>query len=264
MIINPYQFGVSYDPDALAFITAANITDNTQKLAINQLVIDLKFYGIWTKMYAIYPFVGGSATTHKFNLKNPADTDAAFRLVFNGGWTHSATGILGNGVNSYADTKLGMNVLPQDNAHISIYCRTNTTANIIDMGVQYTTISFSSFISCKLSGNFNSRLNTSGFTDGLTANADSSGQYISWRSNNLKITTKKNLNIGNAFNQTSTSAGGFTFPYFIGNLNFNNAPLSGYYSNREYAFATLGEYLGAGNETNLCNIITTFQTTIGR
>ena len=33
--------GVS-DADAQAFITAANITDNTQKNSINQLVIDLK------------------------------------------------------------------------------------------------------------------------------------------------------------------------------------------------------------------------------
>ena len=32
-------------------------------------------------MKAIYPFVGGTATTHKFNLKDPADINAAFRLV---------------------------------------------------------------------------------------------------------------------------------------------------------------------------------------
>jgi len=42
----------SVDPDAQAFITAASITDPTQQSAINQLVLDLKGYSIWTKMKA--------------------------------------------------------------------------------------------------------------------------------------------------------------------------------------------------------------------
>ena len=125
MIINPYIF-FSFDTDALAFFSAAGITDNTQKLAVDKLVKDLKSYGLWTKMYAIYPFVGGTATTHKFNLKNPVDSDGAYRLVFNGGWVHSSTGILGNGTNTYANTKVPMNLLPQNSAHLSIYSRTNS------------------------------------------------------------------------------------------------------------------------------------------
>jgi hypothetical protein len=104
MIINPYIFGVAYDPDAQAFFTASGLTGTTNLTAVNQLVLDLKAANIWTKMKAIYPFVGGTATTHKFNLKNPLDTDAAFRLVFLGGWTHSSTGALPNGTNGYANT----------------------------------------------------------------------------------------------------------------------------------------------------------------
>lgn len=50
--------GTPVDPDAQAFITAASITDPTQQSAINQLVVDLKGYNVWTKMKAIYPFVG--------------------------------------------------------------------------------------------------------------------------------------------------------------------------------------------------------------
>lgn len=93
------------DPDAQAFITATGITDTTQKNAIDALVIALKGYGIWTKMHAIYPFVGGTATTHKYNLKDPRDLDAAFRLSFLGtGWTHDANGAAPNGTSSYADT----------------------------------------------------------------------------------------------------------------------------------------------------------------
>ena len=122
------------DPDAVAFLTAAGITDPTITSAIDTLVVDLKDYGIWSKMKALYPFVGGTASTHKFNLKNPLDTDAAFRLVFNGGWTHSANGALPNGTNAYADTKLIPNtILSLDSTHTSYYSRTNSKSGV-DLG----------------------------------------------------------------------------------------------------------------------------------
>lgn len=95
-----------FDSDAQAFITAAGITDNTQQSAINTLVIGLKANSLWTNARAIYPFVGGTSTTHKWNLRNPLDTNAAFRLTFGGGITHSASGIKGNAVNGYYETYL--------------------------------------------------------------------------------------------------------------------------------------------------------------
>jgi hypothetical protein len=75
---------VDIDPDAQAFLTATGITDPTITSAIDTLVLDLKAASLWTKMKALYPFVGGTSTTHKYNLVDPADTDAAFRLTFNG------------------------------------------------------------------------------------------------------------------------------------------------------------------------------------
>jgi len=96
--------GTVYDTDAQAFITAAALTSDLQKGAINQLVLDFKAAGTWGLMLAIYPFIGGTASSHKYNLKDPQDTDAAFRLTFSGGWTHSSTGARTNGVNAYANT----------------------------------------------------------------------------------------------------------------------------------------------------------------
>jgi len=61
------------DPDAQAFITAAGITNPTQQSAINTLVVNLKGYSIWTKFKAIYPVVGGSASSHAVNLKTPGN-----------------------------------------------------------------------------------------------------------------------------------------------------------------------------------------------
>ena len=133
--INSYYSIYQVDSDAQAFITATGITDTTQKNAINQLVLDLKSYSIWTKMSAIYPFVGGTATTHKWNLKDPRDLDVAFRLTFSGGWTHSATGALPNGTNGYADTFLTPSTsLLQNSSHISYYSRTQSNGLEVEIG----------------------------------------------------------------------------------------------------------------------------------
>ncbi|MFY8248217.1 MAG: hypothetical protein ACOVJ5_00770, partial [Gloeomargaritales cyanobacterium] len=110
MIINPYIYGVatSYDPDAQLFFNAqsgAGVTLTiTQKDAVNQWVVDSKAIGIWTKFTAVYPMVGSTSTSQKFNLKNPLNTNAAFRLSFLGGGTHSSNGWQPNGINAYAET----------------------------------------------------------------------------------------------------------------------------------------------------------------
>ena len=76
-------------------------------------------------MKAIYPFVGGSAASHKFNLKDPRDLDAAFRLAFNGGWTHASTGAKPNGSNGWANTYFNPSLnLTTSNGHHSAYLRT--------------------------------------------------------------------------------------------------------------------------------------------
>ena len=78
------------DTSANAFLTAAGITDTAQKAAVNTLVKDLKRFNLWSKIKAFYPFVGGTANSHKFNLIDPRDLNEAYRLSFSGGWTHSS------------------------------------------------------------------------------------------------------------------------------------------------------------------------------
>ena len=136
-LVNPYVYGCT-DADALAFLTATGITDATITSAICGLVTSMKADGTWAKMSAIYPMVGGTATTHKFNLKNPADTNAAFRLNFVGGITHSSNGVAFGGVNGYADTFMAASgTLTANNNSLSYYSRTivaSTSATAIDMG----------------------------------------------------------------------------------------------------------------------------------
>lgn len=105
-IIDPYKFGVGIDADVQAFLTATGITDPTITTALINLVAALKSAGLWSKMIAIYPIVGGTAGTHKYNLKDPQDTDAAFRMTFSGTITHNAAGMAGDGSTGYGNTHL--------------------------------------------------------------------------------------------------------------------------------------------------------------
>lgn len=103
VIINPLTVT---DSDADTFITNASITDPTQKRAVQRLVKSLKDESLWAKMKAIYPMVGGTEAAHKLNLKDPQDTDAAFRLTavtqFGGASTveHNSRGIKFGGSNN--------------------------------------------------------------------------------------------------------------------------------------------------------------------
>lgn len=252
-IINPYAFGAAYDSDAQTFFTAAGITDTTQKTAVNQLVLDLKGYGIWTKMKSIYPFVGGTATTHKYNLKDPRDLDAAFRLVFNGGWTHSANGILPNGTNAYADTFLvESNVLALNSAHVSIYSRTNSTGLKCDVGGSGPSAQTNIFPN--YSNTFYPRIQD--INSGTSLNSDTRAMYMANRVSSSEAQGWRN---STKYTITSNSLGRNNLSYYLSAFNSG-----GYYSDRELAFATIGDGLTDTEVSNFYTVVQAFQTTLGR
>ena len=254
------------DVDALAFIVAAGITNQTQINAINKLVLDLKAFGLWTKMKAIYPFVGGTAATHKWNLKDPTDLDAAFRLVFNGGWTHSANGALPNGTNAYADTFLiPSTTLTNNNTHLSFYSRTSTIINNQrDIAVYYNgnqpAMALGTNTGIYLSDSYSFSTNR---ITGSIVNA--SAFFIGTRISNIIHKLYRN---GIQLGVTDTSSNSLTLPnqrIYIGAANISpTAPLVGLYSNKQVAFASIGDGLTDTEAANLYTIVQTFQTTLGR
>ena len=119
--------GAGGDMDALAFIAATQITDAEQKSAISALVTAWKASGMWNRTVAIYPFVGGSAEAHKFNLKDPRDLDVANRLTFSGSISHSDDGVDPDGSTGLANTFLDINEqFPQYSMTCGYYSRDNT------------------------------------------------------------------------------------------------------------------------------------------
>jgi hypothetical protein len=250
------------DPDAQAFITAAAITDPTQQSAINTLVVDLKGYSIWSKMKALYPFVGGTASAHKFNLKDPRDLDAAFRLVFFGGGTHSVNGYLPNGTNAYADTKLDLiNNTTLNSTSYGVYSRTNSNGTEVEIGAEVGSPAAGSNIFIRFSGVTYARVNS--LQSWITfSDTDSRGFYISnrtasnvvnvWRNNVKKATgtTLSLLPIGNV-------------SYTLG-VNNNASGTKQYYSTKEQAFAFIGDGLTDTEAANFYTAVQAFQTTLGR
>jgi len=251
------------DPDAQAFITAAGITDSTQQSAINTLVTNLKAYGIWTKMKALYPMVGGTAASHKFNLKDPRDLDAAFRLVFNGGWTHSANGATPNGTNGYANTfYLPSTQASQNNHHVSAYSRTNNTNFFGLIGAANNNIeSARSALFAKADSNTWQSLNSNGYLQWSDSN--SLGHYISNRTaSNVMSGWKDGVKKGT---QTSASITPATNNYFIGAISIGAIyGTASFYSNRQTSFASIGDGLTDTEAANFYSAVQAFQTTLGR
>jgi hypothetical protein len=262
MIINPYVYAGGFDPDAQAFITAANITDNTQKTAINTLVVNLKGYGIWTKMKAIYPFVGGTATTHKWNLKNPLDTDAAFRLVFSGGWTHSSTGPTPNGVNAYADTFLVPNtILSQNSTHISYYSRINSNLTEIEIGASNGPNATDNKLVLEIRTSNVTYYNINSTTTYIShADTDSRAFYIGNRTASNVVNGWRNSS--KLATGTTASTTPSTAKVYLGA--FNRVGSVVFYSTKQCAFASLGDGLTDTEAANFYTAVQAFNTTLGR
>jgi hypothetical protein len=253
--------GITTDTDAQAFITATGITDTTQQGAIDVLVKGLKTDLLWSKMLAVYPFVGGTATTCKFNLKNPVDTDLGHRLNFVGGWTFSNNGIQGNGTTAYANTFLAPSThWSFGSSSISSYSRTIS----VDAGTPYGTKTGGFLASLYLT------LNTGGGTN-VFHNTNNGVSPFPQPTTTAKNLIQSRIDSANVIVAINGTAGSYTsnesilsnHPIYLGARNNNNTSIDLYYS-RQMAFAHIGTGLNQAECTLLYNRIQTFQTTLGR
>jgi hypothetical protein len=255
------------DSDAQAFITAAGITDFTQITSVNKLVLDIKGYGLWNKIMALYPFLGGTAFSHKFNLKNPVDTDLGFRIEFNGGWTHSNTGILPNGVNSWGDTKFRPNNFYTnwtpadhlDDIHIAYYSRTDAISGA-DMGGANT--SYARGVYIMPSYDVNQYVNVYGTGSIVTTSISPTTGFIMLKRDNSLTTIKSGRNGASASNAQNVDNFGI-YPIALSAIaRFNDTRT--FFSTRELALASIGWGLTDIEESNFNTAVQAFQTTLGR
>jgi hypothetical protein len=255
-IINPYVFGVAYDPDAQAFfnrVTAAGGTlSNTEKTAVNQLVLDMKSANVWTSMKAVYPMVGSSSAACAQNLKS-----SSFTGTFTSGWTFSSNGastIKTSG--SYMDTGLlPSSNLSSSNTHISYY---NNLAVIGDSNVAMGDNGLSSlWIGLYVVSNLFYSAVACPFTDAPLGSNTAFFLSNKQTASNLKF-------IKNSTILASRTVGTLSF---LGtqNLFLNNFNTStGFSTGSRCAFASIGDGLTDTQATNFYTAVQAFNTTLSR
>ena len=199
------------------------------------------------------------AAAYKYNLKDPQDTDAAFRLKIFGTWTFTPTGAKPNGTNAYMDTTFNeASNLTSNSVHLSFYSRTTTSSTFMAfMGV----VTFTGFFSMIAQQNNT----TSDFgaqsvlTAGSRANTNTQGFFLATR----QISTEFNSFIRNVkVTHTIASQTLANIPYYIGARNFANAGNG--FSDKECAFASMGDGLTDTEAAAFYTIVQQFQTSMNR
>lgn len=258
-----YKVSASFDADAQAFITATGITDVTQKNSINTLVTSLKSNSLWSKFYLIYPFVGGTAFTHKFNLKDPRDLDVAFRLVYIGINGHDANGYSASG-GGYSDTKLvHSTVTTLNDMAMSFYTRTNTTTAVDIFGAR---AGGSSSVRWILKDGATSRtaIDFNGDANRLDQNivSDSRGFFTASRTSLISLKAYRN---GAQIGTTYTTVNAGTQPNMTSFLSaLNNSGTAVNVSTQIYSFVGISSGLSDAEASTLYTIVQTYQTELGR
>lgn len=237
----------AYDVDAMAYFAANTaITSTLDKDAINAYFVGLKTDGIYSKIRAMYLPIWSSAANNKWNLKDPRDLDAAFRLSFFGGWTHTGSGIFGNATTTHIDTSFNAvsQSLNVNSFSISFYSNTDDNRGI-DVGADTT----SCFYFCAKSNVVadRARFFTSNALDYLS-DPNTLGHYVATQQNSTsKKMFKNNLSYG-----VSTDLATGTFANHnvtFGALNRDNIPQ--FRTAKRYTFFHIGNGLTDLDISNL-------------
>ena len=253
--------GTTFDPDATAFfnrVTAAGGSlTATEQTSINTLVIDLKGFGIWTGLNAIYPMVGASAAACAQNLKSASYTGA-----FSSGWTFANTGVTPNGTSAYMNTNYNQTTAGDsvNSAHITFYSRTavGNPGSQVDIGIEQPAANYNLFQIKSASVTYGA-VNSNGFLNFVDlisqgfylANRQASNDFDVWK-NGTKI-----------LNGTTASSLLPNANIFIGAMNINSGTPS-LFSTKESAFASIGSKLTDTQATDFYTAVQAFQTTLSR
>lgn len=256
IFLNSFRFG---DPDASRFIDAVKPFDNVNKPeAIFELVKGLKQIGCWHTSQAFWPMYGGTAGAHKFNLFNPEDSNAAFRLTFVNNPIHNTYGMQPNGTTQYAITYYNPAIHGiANNTCWGLYSRSNINATVIDMGCaintnrhQLTYLGANPLYRCY---SLTDQLNTIGSnTTGLLIGNRASANYLATYRNGAKLGQNINTVISDPVNLA------------IVLMASNNSGLIQNYSQRQLAIAFAIHGISDTQALQLYNVVQNYQLALGR
>lgn len=238
--------------------TLYTITEDQLKSGVDQYFIDGVDNGWLSLIDAEYPEIGGTATTHKFNMINPVASDAAFRLSFNGGWIHSATGSKPNGLNAWADTHLiPSSVLSLNDTSIAYYSGTDeSTGGLASIGVRS---GADLFMQLKDSTTARAAVNIPIITSLDFGALDSLGWYEASRLTSIISEYRKDGVLRDTNNVPSSSLP--TRSIYLGALNLNGSAAA--FSGKECRQAHIGGSLTVSQSLSKYNSLQTLQTLLG-
>jgi hypothetical protein len=155
-----------------------------------------------------------------FNAKNPVNTDAAFRITFYGGWTHTSSGSTANGSNAYGNTHVQSitNLIDFDKSY-AMYQSENNTLDGGWEGMYESDINAHFGINLYVPGN--------NISLGLNTNGGGWGTFFNWIQSyiaTLVDTTNRKLYVnGTLTADTGGAPNPFTsaLDYYIGASNNN-------------------------------------------
>jgi hypothetical protein len=280
-------------PIVQAFVTASGITGSAISY-VQTLYTELTVANLFNKMYAIYPFVGANANSHRYNLVNTG----SYTITFNGPWVHNSDGITGNGTNTYADTGLKPNTFNTSqpggaafngdlwyaSASMHIYSRTDGGSGC-DMGC-FTFGSAQSVLFAKYnvpnvavpntsiynnSGNGTAifQPTASGFFGGSNLNTlvyNNQGGVVTGSPSGSNGIYKNGVKIiGYEQGGVSTTEVSSVNMYIGANNDGSQFPVGpSLYTNRNYAFAAIGKGLTENEMATYYTIVQNFQTSLNR
>lgn len=250
------------ETDANAFstrvTTAGGSLSNTEKVAAQRLVLELKQTNLWTKMHAMYPMLGASAAACAQNLKS-----SSYTASFTTGMTYAAGGITGNAANAYMDTNFtASSGFSSFNSGASIYSRTNISDTSYDYG--YTRSGNGHNVYLNYSGVGMRWQLQSNFADRpsiVPSGTDSSGFFVgvTGASNDRRMYKNSALLASNT-NTSSASLASDTL--LLCAQRAEGTPSN--FSQRQYAFFALHTNLTAREVNLLSTIHRTFQNILSR
>ncbi len=244
--------GTPIDSDAQAFLTATGLSSDTDILAVNTFVTKAKAQGIWNDLDKIYPFIGGTATSHRYNLKN-----ALADGTFFGGVTHNANGVTFNGSTGYFDTGWATNAGNVYNRHFSQYITSQSMS----------TAWAGSYDGTNLFGLRTDQARTLDFV-GLNSLYVTPPTYLTRSAimcSNVESSTVGKIYTDGSLAFTNTgaiNAGPVTNTVYVGALNFNGT--ASFFHNPNVRFATTGNKLTASQQAILNTLAREFNAILGR
>ena len=248
------------DPDAAAYladvVASGGTTDATIESAVDTLFTSLKSAGLYSKLDVMYPFVGGTASSHAINAKLNKSHD----ITWNGGLTHGISGTTGNATNGYGIIDWTSSDFSSNNASIGMYSLTPFS--------NWANTNGWSFAFGNQAGLFKTRSSDTRYRWSInrdfTRTTDIDGIYSLTRYSSSSISLIRNESVLD--NITSITSWSETGRYMMFCISLaDGVPFSGTYTNDQMVFFYIADSeLNVADTQTLQGIINTFQTSLGR